>query len=556
MIAIRYLILLLTIALCSAQASSQVPPVGERLRNLTPPDFAIGGVLNGYKSSFNFLPYRNTASREFNAITAAVFMPYGAWADDRQPINTSGFLRVVDWAHNNGMRVHGHTLIYPTENVHSAWLQALPNNQVEAKLRQFVSTLAASTAGRVWVWDVVNEVIGDNSDVMDADGVRLGDFRNGTFKPYKEYQALGQAYIAKAFQWAREADPNALLILNEYAAEEINPKSDRLLAFCKKLKDAGVPIDGVGFQHHWIDTRGTPDYDSIRANMQRFGDAGFKIFVTEADIAAVHSLDPVNRPPNDAELERQKSFFQALLGLALEQPACKGFFMWDFVDDQSWMQGTDRPLLWDTIPPGAYMFGTIFWGGDSGGQNPIIAKRAYYGLQETLSNRFIGPCRLTSGWDWTTSYMVRSGTFTSTGNWIPGNSIFLNSLNDDSETWQSMKWHLERMSPGVYRIRCDWGGQSGYLTRAAFRNSSGVLTPAAAVQLTSSNPTYLSQQWRLIPKGNGGYNVVNAWGPSNGLLTREAAGTNSQGQFTPSTTVKLHPASNWTSQIWYFSRVE
>ncbi len=507
----KFAISLFIFVVSAVNLFAQATPSGNRLRELTPPDFAVGGVLHAFDPSFNFLPYRNTASAEFNAVTASFFMPYGPWTNGTGPINTAPVQSVVNWAQSRGMRVHGHVLVYPTENVHCQWLQQLPNHQVEAKLQEFVSTVVSSTRGRIWVWDVVNEVMGDTGNRMDADGVRMGDFRNNTFKPYKEYEAMGQDYIAKAFRWARAADPNAVLIINEYAAEEINDKSDRLLAFCKKLRSQGVPIDGVGFQHHWIDTRGIPDFNSIRANMQRFADEGFQVFITEIDVAACISFDPVNRGPTGPELERQKLIYKSVMEAALAQPMCKGYFMWDFADDQSWMQGTDRPLLWDTIPPGAHMFGTIFWGGDSGGQNPIIAKNAYYGLQEALSNLPATNHRITSGWQWRSSYLTRNGTQNQSGNWIASPSVRLDTITPESSEWQSMKWTLERAVPGVYRIRCTWGSQTGYLTRTAYRDSNGNYQPGDSVELTPLNTSYLSQLWSLIPKSDGGYLVQNNW---------------------------------------------
>jgi GH35 family endo-1,4-beta-xylanase len=551
----RFFVLIVAIiwSCLSNIASGQVTPSGNRLRDLAPPDFAVGGVLHGYDSSFDFQPYRNTAAAEFNAITASFFMPYGPWNSGNGAINTSGFVRVVDWAQARGMRVHGHVMIYPTENVACQWLQALPNDQVEGKLRQFVTTMGRAAAGRVWVWDVVNEVIGDNGNPMDGDGVRTGLYRDGAYKPYKEYQAMGQDYIAKAFRWAREADPNAILIINEYAAEEVNDKSNRLLAFCKKLKSQGVPIDGVGFQHHWIDTRGIPDFQSMRTNMQRFADEGFKIFITETDVAGCISTDPYRRTPTGPELERQKFIYKSIMGVGLQQPMCKGFFMWDFVDDQSWMQGTDRPLLWDTIPPGAYMFGTIFWGGDSGGQNPIVAKNAYYGLQEALSNLPSNQYRFTSGWQWQTSYPTRNGGYNNNGTWSPQSTIRLERITSATSKWQSMKWTLERVTPGVYRIRCVWGAQSGYLTRKAYQASNGSWLPSDQVELTNLNPSYLSQMWSLIPQSDGSHLVHAAWQPSDGYLTREA-GSSSNGGYNPGDTLRLHRNATWSSQKWYFDR--
>lgn len=53
-----------------------------------------------------------------------------------------------------------------------------------------------------------------------------------------------------AFRWAHEADPQAVLLLNEYDAEGFNGKSDALYEFVKGMLARGVPIHGVGMQTH------------------------------------------------------------------------------------------------------------------------------------------------------------------------------------------------------------------------------------------------------------------------------------------------------------------
>jgi len=368
-------------------------PFGERLKNLAPSNFAVGGTIHPYDGVEPRAHYRAVAEREFNAITATVYMPWGGWIDEDSRPYTEPLLEATTWARQRDQRVHGHVLVYPSANLNLSWYQNLDNNQVEATLNDYVDTMARSTAGNMWVWDVVNEVIGDsgelseydrgNATFVDADGVRKGLTVNGQFRPYKEYSAMGQSYIDKAFRWAEQADPNALLIINDYGAEEINAKSDKLLAFSQKLRARGVPIDGVGFQMHWIDFNSEPNYDSIRANFKRFADAGFQLFVTEMDAAVVHTMEPVADSPSNDQLDRQRRVYEKLIRIALEESAVKSWFLWDFADDQSWLHPTRNPL--GDIPTGTYMYPTPFWGGDDELQYEISAKPAYYGMQYALA---------------------------------------------------------------------------------------------------------------------------------------------------------------------------
>lgn len=555
------LALLTSLAPVCAQFDGQDSFPGDRLKDLAPPDFAIGGVMGGYDTPSFDLPTLEFAKAEFNAVTAKAFMPFGPWDDPNQPIDTSGLTRNVSWAASNGLRVHAHVLVYPTENVRLPWFAGLPNEDVEATLAQYVSTMATSTAGNVWVWDVVNEIIGDNGDAMDADGLRIGLGSGDGFVPYKEYAAMGPDYISKAFQWAKAADPNAILIVNEYSVETINDKSDRLFAYCKKLRDAGVPIDGVGFQNHWLDVRYEPDYPSIRANFQRFADEGFQIFITEADIASTITSNPDQEPPTTVQLQQQASVFRELLQIALDQPACKSFLMWDFTDETSWLQDTDftltladrRPGFQDTIiPPGTSMFATPMSGGLN---NPIEPKLAYLEMQAALVDKTPDLYRLSSGWDNATSYLARFGSPDENGNFVPADEVYLERLDDTSAGWSSLMWQLEKVDTGVYRLRNAWSDDSDYLTRQGFESDGGQLLPGFVLGMQGLDESWSSQLWYFDPNGDGGFRLLNGWSPGDGVLTREAAGQNASGDYVPGPEVRVYPAADWSSQVWYFRRV-
>ncbi len=91
----------------------------------------------------------------------------------------------------------------------------------------------------VYCWDVFNEAIVD------------GRFARQPLRETTFYKICGNdEYIRKAFEFAREADPNALLFYNDY--NECDPaKRDRIYNMVKEMKAAGVPIDGIGMQGHY-----------------------------------------------------------------------------------------------------------------------------------------------------------------------------------------------------------------------------------------------------------------------------------------------------------------
>ena len=358
-----------------SQMVAQVIVPTEGLKTHAPKNFFIGGVVHG-DASFKDAGYRAVAVRDFNAVTSTAYLPWGVWEDHQKSPNFSNFNSVVDWAGAHGLKVHGHTMIFPWANEKSEWWNRLPDHLAEKYLRHFVVSAAKTRAGKVWSWDVVNECMADDGQPMDADGLRT---------QYKEYRAMGQSYVDKAFHWAAATDPNARLILNDTGCERICGKSDRLYNFALKLKARGVPVHGIGFQTHFADvTSPAPDIASMRKNFQRFADAGFELHITEIDVCSIrtknpHPHNPGTSTPNGQQLERQKLHFQETLRLALSMPAFKSFLMWDYADDYSWLHKTNSQIV--NVPKDTYTYPTPFWGGKTGPMNP---KPAYHGMLHVM----------------------------------------------------------------------------------------------------------------------------------------------------------------------------
>lgn len=148
---------------------------------------------------------------------------------------------LVRFARANHMKVHAHTLV---------WHEALPQwmredddpEEVRRTMLQHIATVAGHFKGEVAEWDVVNEPMSDDpKSYTDGDlGLRSEQ------SPW--FEAMGEEYIDEAFRAAHRADPKARLFLNEYGVEEEGERWDALYALVERLKERGVPIDGVGFQ--------------------------------------------------------------------------------------------------------------------------------------------------------------------------------------------------------------------------------------------------------------------------------------------------------------------
>jgi endo-1,4-beta-xylanase len=222
---------------------------GQPFRELAPPGLYVGSVFHGYGNTWDEPDYQKLALDNFNIMTSSIYMST-VWDSPEKPIDTGPFKEVVDFLSKNNILVHGHAMHYPNIAASTNWWSKQPINTVESNMYKYMKTVVSAGGGKVYSWDVLNEVMGDDNNDNDADGVRKTLY-DGT--PIIEYKAMGQDYIRAAFRFARSVAPDAKLLLTDYGAEEDsedndNQKSDRLYRFVKKLLAEGIPIDGIGFK--------------------------------------------------------------------------------------------------------------------------------------------------------------------------------------------------------------------------------------------------------------------------------------------------------------------
>jgi endo-1,4-beta-xylanase len=266
----------------------------------------------------NDATYREHVAGEFNSVTAENVMKWESIEQVRGVLDFTAADALVDFARANGQQVRGHTLLWHNQN--PAWLTEgvasgdITPTELRAILKQHVFDVAGHFRGRIYGWDVVNEVIDDNGQLRDTIWL----------------QNLGPGYIADTFRWAHQADPKAKLYLNDYNVEGINPKSDRYLELVKELKAAGVPVHGFGMQGH-LGVQFGFDGRALE-NLQRFEKLGLETAFTEVD---VRMLLPVDNP----KLQAQAQGYSLLMSACLLAKRCVSFTVWGFTDKYSWVPG-------------------------------------------------------------------------------------------------------------------------------------------------------------------------------------------------------------------------
>lgn len=256
------------------------------------------------------------------------------WYVARPDAQTFDFERadiIMDFAEENGMEMRGHTLLWHHTDWFPDWINnhdfgSRPATEAERMLTEHVRTLVERYKGRIYSWDVVNETIDE-----------AGRFRQTALSRH-----LGEEVIDIAFHVAKEADPDAELLYNDYMSWEAGyeRQQEGVLRLLERLKSRGVPIDGLGVQSHI--GSGNYDYstgfDTAREDTWReFLDAvvaqDLSLSITEFDVHDKNlPADIETRDRAVAELARR------YLDIMFSYPQTKDILVWGMADQYSWYQ--------------------------------------------------------------------------------------------------------------------------------------------------------------------------------------------------------------------------
>jgi endo-1,4-beta-xylanase len=239
--------------------------------------------------------------------------------DDYRPADT-----VAGFALENGLALRGHNLLWYHRTPSWYFDLATPQEQERAIIER-VQHLAGRYRGMVHSWDVVNEPI------EPKDG-RTDGLRSGVF-----LETIGPDYLDLVYRVARETDPTARLVVNEYDVEFDTPEQEArrtaLLNLVERMRRSGTPVDAVGIQAH-LSCIGGPPFSASRLRRFLADVAGFglTIQITELDVT------DENAPSDQAIRDRLVAdAYRQFLDAALDEPAVKMVVTWGLSDRHSWI---------------------------------------------------------------------------------------------------------------------------------------------------------------------------------------------------------------------------
>ncbi|MFT3894525.1 MAG: endo-1,4-beta-xylanase [Anaerolineales bacterium] len=280
---------------------------------------------------------------DFNLGALSVFTDAQVWLGPGE-YNFEILDGIVNKSSDMGLTLYASHLVWGSydKGVLPEWLKKGNYSQDELLtiLHDHITTLVSRYKDKVKIWSIANEA-------PERDRYRGADFW---------YDHIGPQYIEKSFQWAREADSNAILILN--AANNESPRDaettyniNTLYKMVKTLKENGVPVDAVGMQMHlflpWLSQR-MPEEADIEATMKKFGELGVQVMITEMDV----NLHEIPGTPEE-KVEIQKKLYADAMTACINSQVCTLFATWGISDLNSWISSKDSQWVYKTHTPDA-----------------------------------------------------------------------------------------------------------------------------------------------------------------------------------------------------------
>jgi endo-1,4-beta-xylanase len=271
-------------------------------------------------------PYTQILTSQYAFVTSDGEIHWDQFRPSQTEYDYREMDKLVAYGEANNMPVQAHHLVWNEEDSLPGWLKdgQYSRQQLLDIMHSHISTTVGHYKGRVAEWTVVNEAFTRAKrmyGLSDWWGDRLGSSTD---------------YIDDAFRWARAADPNAKLILNDFYNETATDVADAQYDYLKAAKARGVPIDGIGMQMH-IDATRPLDKAAIIKNMQRFGELGFPVYVTEFN---VHAEMVKGSADHKAQLEAQIT--ADVVRACIESKSCVSFTVFGQTDRAGFRQWITR----------------------------------------------------------------------------------------------------------------------------------------------------------------------------------------------------------------------
>jgi GH35 family endo-1,4-beta-xylanase len=268
-------------------------------------DFLFGANIFGfdrYRTEAQNAVYKKRFEELLNYATVGF---YWRWYErERGKPNYEYTDKVVAWCRERGIRMKGHPLLWADQAGIPVWSQGQPSPEIQ---RRRVEEIMQRYQGKIEFWEVVNEP-----------------------------SHLPSLKIDDPYRWARQADPKAYLIVNDY---HVLP--DGAPAFFKLLLEAkhnGVPFDGIGIQAHEPRTMRFP-LDRVQKALDQYATLGKELHITEFEPAGAGQKITGSHRQGIWDEAAQADYAVKFYRVCFAHPAVRAITWWDLGDQGSFIPG-------------------------------------------------------------------------------------------------------------------------------------------------------------------------------------------------------------------------
>lgn len=319
------------------------------LKDVVPRGWLIGVAINQRQSDAVDVAAVDLITRQFNSISPENLLKFESIQREPGRFTFDAQDRYVAFGEARRMAVVGHTLVWHSQTPAWVWEggDGSPAGRAAMleRMQAHIATVVGRYKGRIRGWDVVNEALNDDGTLRDS--------------PWR--RGIGDDYIARAFEFARQADPGAELYYNDYNLASHPAKRAGAIRIVRDLQQRGLRIDAIGEQGHWrLDTPPAPEIDRTITDLRG---TGLKVMITELDInllpaaprlARGEAPAPASNPyaaglPAEMQQALARRYGDAFRVLLAHRDHITRVTFWGLSDADSWLNRgrVNHPLLWD-----------------------------------------------------------------------------------------------------------------------------------------------------------------------------------------------------------------
>ena len=308
------------------------------LKDVFKNDFLVGAAV----SPASMRQHDTLIREQFNSLTAENCMKPISVLKSLDEYSFTQADELAAYAATNHMALRGHTLVWHNQTPDWFFRDGAGYASRETMLRRLERHIAvmAERYAQCYAWDVVNEAVSDHP----GETMRVSPWT----------QTVGEDFVVEAFRIAARYLPKGTLFYNDYNAC-LPEKRAKIIALLTRLKDTGLPVDGLGLQGHW--NIAVPNMDDVGESLLQYSKLGIKLHITEMDVSVkgVMCADVTGQShPTDEQRERQASVWGNAFRLFREfSSSIECVTCWGVSDDTTWLDRlhkdgfSNEPLLFD-----------------------------------------------------------------------------------------------------------------------------------------------------------------------------------------------------------------